>query len=537
MRGKGVSNGVAIGRILYSSNQELSVEKSVAADVQTEINRFEDARLAAVAQLGELAVVTAEKIGRQNSLLFEIHQMMLEDDDFQDAVTTTICSEKINAEYAVQEAARQFENIFSEMDDEAMKERAADVRDVSMRLINILAGKQKSNTVITEPVIMAAYDFTPSETAQFDREKVLALITAGGAANSHTAIFARTMGIPAVIGLGNSVTQNLEGKMAIVDGDSGSVIIEPDSPTLLEYQKKIEVQKQQKRLLEHYKDKQTVTKSGQSIKICANIGSPSDIVSVLENGAEGVGLFRSEFLFLGSNSAPDEEAQFQAYKEVLEKLQGKQVIVRTMDIGADKQLGYLNLPMEENPALGMRAIRISLTRPAMFKTQLRALYRASVYGNLGIMFPMITSLNEIHEVKHIIVDVQAELDAEGFLFNRSVEIGIMIETPAAAIISDLLAKDVDFFSIGTNDLTQYTLAIDRQNDSLTEFCDTHHEAILRLIRYISASAHENNIWVGICGKLAGDLTLTDEFLKAGIDELSVAPSSVLPLRKLICQHE
>lgn len=533
MNGKGVSPGIAIGRISFIERGGETVQKRAVTDTSAEITRFEEAKGLASSQLGELAVTTAEKLGAENALLFEIHQMMLEDLDFLESITGIVEAEKVCAEYAVERASEQFSAMLADTGDDYMKERAADVIDISRRLIGILTGRAEKLELGDEPSILAADDFTPSETAQLDCEKVLALATVGGAANSHTAIFARTMGIPAVIGLGDVLNASVSGKRAVLDGETGELIIDPDEEVLLEFRKKQSRLHSEAALLEKYRGKPARTKSGRDIKIFANIGSAADADAAVAGDAEGIGLFRSEFLFLESSDYPSEQVQYEAYKSVAEKMAGKPVIIRTLDIGADKQADYFGLPREENPALGMRAIRICLTRPEVFKTQLRALYRASAHGNIKIMLPMITSLSEIRKAKEYAGEARDSLRAEGIEFNESVPIGIMIETPASAVISDLLAKETDFFSIGTNDLTQYTLAIDRQNDSVSDFCDTRHEAILRLMRTAARNAHENGIEVGICGELASDTTLTETFIDMGIDELSVPPSSILRLRGII----
>lgn len=535
--GKGVSKGVAIGRIHYVSHLIDEIEKRYIDDANKEVARFDSARALAATQLGRLAVETAQKLGKENSLLFEIHQMMLEDLDYRESVEVKIRGEKLCAEYAVSETAKEFASSFSEMDDDYMQARAADVLDVSIRVTEILLGKKPRENALNEPVIMAAQDFAPSETAQMDRETALALITAGGSANSHTAIFARTMGIPAVIGLDKALDETWDGKLCIVDAEKGLVILDPDENELESIRKKQEDQQTRILQLEKYRGVATQTKSGKKIKLYANIGNEKDAQLAVENDAEGVGLFRSEFLYLESKDYPSEEKQFQAYKSVASKMAGKMVVIRTLDIGADKQADYFKLPGEENPALGFRAIRICLKRPEVFKTQLRAIYRASACGNIAIMLPMITSVWEVREAKKLALEAQSELASEGIAFNKDVPIGIMIETPAAAVISDILAKEVDFFSIGTNDLTQYVLAIDRQNQSLNDFCDARHEAILRLIDNTAKNAHAAGIWVGICGELGADEELTGKFIEMGIDELSVAPPMILPLRKRICEME
>ncbi len=531
LKGIGVSPGVAIGRLHFPKERVIDFPLQYSEDIEGEVRRFESSRALAVTQLGELAVKTANTLGKQNSLLFEIHQMMLEDLDYCDTVKDTIKEEKVCAEYAVSKTAQQFAAMFSDMEDEYMRERAADVKDVSIRVIEILTGTQSRAEELDEPCVYAGLDFTPSETAQFDRDKALALVTCYGSKNSHTAIFARTLGIPAVIGLKDNLSQELDGKLIALDGSTGDLIVEPDDATLMQYKERQKIENDNTKRLDAFRGRKTVTKGGKLVKLYANIGSPNDVEAVLHNDAEGIGLFRSEFLYLESDDYPSEEVQYNAYKKVAEGMQGRPVIIRTLDIGADKQASYFNLPSEENPAMGMRAIRICLTRPEVFKAQLRALYRASAHGNISIMLPMITSLKEVKDAKSIIAQVKAELLTEGYKIDEYLPIGIMIETPAAAVISDLLAREVDFFSIGTNDLIQYTLATDRQNESISEFCDDHHEAVKRLIAMTCSSAHKQGIWVGICGELAADKEMTEFFASVEVDELSVTPSQILPLRE------
>ncbi|MCH3971476.1 MAG: phosphoenolpyruvate--protein phosphotransferase [Oscillospiraceae bacterium] len=537
LKGEGVSKGVVFGKIRFFRRVAAHVEKRLVTDVQAEVKRFEDARAAAVAQLANLYVKTRDELGEENSLLFQIHQMMLEDVDYGDSILNKIKNDKVCAEYAVSETSKEFAEMFSQMEDEYMRGRAADVKDVSARVIAILTGQQTEEDGGSEPCVLAADELAPSETAQLDKSKVLAFVTSGGSYNSHTAIFARTMGIPAVIGLKDQLTKEINGKEVIVDGSTGCIYLDADEATRKEMNDKHQQEEARKRLLSLYRGRPTVTKSGHHIELCANIGNPKDMSAVLENDAEGIGLFRSEFLYLESSDYPTEEQQFAAYKTVAEKMKGKRVVIRTLDIGADKQAAYFNLPKEENPAMGMRAIRICLTRPEIFKTQLRALYRASAYGKIAIMFPMITSVEEVQQCKQIAAQVREELTSEGVPFSSSVELGIMVETPAAAIISDDLAKEVDFFSVGTNDLTQYTLACDRQNLEISRFCNTHHKAILRLIRTAAENAHKAGIWIGICGELGADETLTQTFVDMGIDELSVTPASILGLRAAISEIE
>jgi len=535
LKGKGVSNGIAIGKMIFFQRVSFIVEKKPISDIQGEIGRFQAALQTAADQLDNLSVNMAEKIGEENALLFEIHRMMLEDTDFVDPITSLIKTQQVCAEYAVMEASTLLAQDFAGMDDEYMKERAIDVQDVSRRIIAILSGTQQDITFGEEPVILASDDFTPSETAQFDRSKVLALVSQAGAANSHTAIFARTMGIPAVIGLGESLSSGLSGKHAALDGETGVLYIEPDTKAVDELTQKKKLQEEKKIYLEQFRGKATVSKSGRKIKLFANIGSVEDVEAALAGDAEGIGLFRSEFLYLGQKDYPGEDLQYESYRKVAEAMGGKQVIVRTLDIGADKQAEYFHLPHEENPALGMRAIRICLTQPELFKTQLRAIYRASAHGNLAIMFPMISSVKELLDAKKYAKEVRDELAAKKIQFDENVPLGIMIETPAAAIISDLLSKEADFFSIGTNDLTQYALAVDRQNESISEFVDVHHEAIIRLIGTTVENAHKAGISCGICGTLGADFTLTKTFIEMGLDELSVEPSFILELRSRIAE--
>ena len=536
LQGEGASRGVAFGQLHFFERSGPTVEQRAVEDAEAEVRRFEDARAKAVAQLADLYTRTKKELGEENSLLFQIHQMMLQDLDYGDAVTGKIRSGHVNAEYAVQQTAREFADMFANMDDAYMRGRAADVRDVSSRVIAILSGTQmRQKPQAGGPCIIAADDLAPSETAQLDKSQVLAFVTAGGSRNAHTAIFARTMGIPAVICLADSLKPGYAGKEVIVDGSTGTVYIDADEKTRTAMSEKKQAEDTHKKLLALYRGRPTVTKGGRRIELCANIGNPADLDAVLANGAEGIGLFRSEFLYLERSDYPTEEQQFAAYKTVAERMAGKRAVIRTLDIGADKQAAYFNLPHEENPAMGMRAIRICLTRTGVFKTQLRALYRASAYGKVAIMFPMITSVGEVQRCKALCAEVRGELSREGIPFSPSTELGIMIETPAAAVVSDDLAREVDFFSVGTNDLTQYTLACDRQNASVAQFCDTHHKAILRLIRMAAESAHKAGIWIGICGELGADEQLTEAFLDMGIDELSVTPASILGLRARISE--
>ena len=495
--------------------------------------RFEDAQETAIAQLGELYDKAMEDVGEANAAIFEVHQMMLMDLDYVDSIKNIITTQEVNAEYAVATTGDNFSRMFASMDDAYMQGRAADVKDVSDRLLGILSDAGESGVVADEPVIVAADDLVPSETVQLDKSKVLAFATMYGSANSHTAILARTMNIPAVIGLGEGLAKEYDGHMAAIDGFTGTIYIDPDEETMKAMTEKREEDRRQKTLLEELKGKENVTLSGQKINVYANIGNLSDVGAVFKNDAGGIGLFRSEFLYLESEDFPTEEQQFQVYKQVAENMAGKKVIIRTLDIGADKQVDYFGLDKEENPALGYRAIRICLTRPEIFKTQLRALYRASAYGQIAIMFPMIISVKEVKQIKVIIEEVKEELREAQIPFREDVELGIMIETPAAVMMSRELAKEVDFFSVGTNDLTQYTLAIDRQNQKLDAFYDPHHPAVLAMIRMAAENAHAEGKWIGICGELGADLELTEEFLAMGLDELSVSPAMVLPLRKKI----
>ena len=533
-QGKGVFGAVAIGKISVFEKQEVKVKRCHITDTENEKARIEQAKEQAKEQLQQIYEKALKEVGETNAQIFEIHMMMIDDEDYNDSINNIIESQNVNAEYAVAVTADNFAEMFVSMDDSYMQARASDVKDISERLIkNLSSGNQETNKT-DDKVIICASDLAPSETVSLDKEKVLAFVTANGSSNSHTAILARNMNIPAVIGVGEKFLEEIKnGETAIVDGFTGKVYIDPDSETLEAMQKKQKQDTEKKELLQKLKGKENITLDGTKINIYANIGGVDNIGAVLLNDAGGIGLFRSEFLYLENSDYPTEEQQFQAYKKVLESMAGKKVIIRTLDIGADKQVDYFHLEKEDNPALGYRAIRICLTRPEIFKTQLRALYRASVFGNLGIMFPMITSVKELERIKEICEEVKNELRAEDVEYLENTEIGIMIETPAAAIISDRLAPMVDFFSVGTNDLTQYTLACDRQNPRLEEFCDTHHEAILRLIRMSAENAHKNGAWIGICGELAGDTTLTEEFLRMGIDELSVSPAFVLKVRDTV----
>lgn len=532
--GKGVYGAIAIGKISLFKRQEVAVKRSRITDVEGEKARLAAAKELSVAQLQEIYEKALKEVGETNAQIFEIHMVMIEDEDYNESINNIIETQFVNAEYAVAVTSDNFAQMFSSMEDEYMKARAADVRDISNRIIKNLMSGDNANIVEDEKVIICADDLAPSETVLLDKNKVLAFVTAYGSSNSHTAILARNMNIPAVIGAGEEFLSGIaDGDNAIVDGFTGKIYVEPDSAVTEELRRKQLEDEEKKRLLNDLKGKENVTVDGTKINIFANIGSVDNIGAVLLNDAGGIGLFRSEFLYLESNDYPTEEQQFAVYRKVLESMAGKKVIIRTLDIGADKQVDYFKLAKEENPALGYRAIRICLTRPDIFKMQLRALYRASAYGNLGIMFPMITSVSEVEQILAICDEVKSELKSLDIQFSENVELGIMIETPAAAIISDRLAPMVDFFSVGTNDLTQYTLACDRQNSKLEPFCDTHHEAVLRLIEMSAKNAHVNGIWIGICGELAADTGLTEEFLRMGIDELSVSPSYVLKVRAAV----
>lgn len=530
LKGKSVFGGIAIGRLSVYNKKENQVKRYKVTDTEAEVARFTEAKEMAKKQLAAFYEKAVKEVGEVNAMIFEVHQMMLDDLDYVESVTNMITTQKVNAEFAVAATGDNFFAMFAAMDDDYMKERAADVKDISNRVISILHGAEAGSMTGDEPVILLAEDLAPSETVQLDKSKVLSFVTRFGSANSHTAILARTMNIPALIGV--DFTEDADGKMGIVDGYTGTLIVEPDAGVLKEYQAKKAEDEHKKRLLAELKGKENVTLSGKKINLYANIGGVSDVADALANDAGGIGLFRSEFLYLEADNYPTEETQFAAYKTVAENMAGKKVIIRTLDIGADKQADYFNMEKEENPAMGYRAIRICLDRKEMFKTQLRAIYRASCYGNISVMFPMIISIKEVWEIKKIIAEVKTELDNQGIPY-KNCEIGIMIETPAAVMISDLLAKEVDFFSIGTNDLTQYTLAIDRQNPKLDNIYDAHHEAILRMLKLVVENAHKEGCWVGICGELAADISLTETFLNMGIDELSVTPTMLLKVREVI----
>ena len=533
LTGKSVFGGVEIGKIAFYKRNNQQVKRWRVEDTEAEVARFEAAKASAVEQLQGLYEKAMKDVGEENAMIFEIHQMMLEDLDYLESIIHIITNQQVNAEYAVATTADNFAAMFSAMDDAYMQGRAADVKDVSERILNILSGAGNAAFSTDEPAIIAADDLVPSETVQLDKKKVLGFATMYGSSNSHTAILARTMNIPAIIGLGEELKEEYDGSYAVIDGFDGKIYIDPDEETLALMREKQAKDREKKLLLQELKGKENVTLSGQKINIYANIGNTSDVGSVLQNDAGGIGLFRSEFLYLENDTFPTEEQQFQVYKTVAENMAGKKVIIRTLDIGADKQAAYFNLPQEENPALGYRAIRICLTQTDIFKTQLRALLRASAYGQIAIMFPMITSVWEVRRIKEILEEVKAELKADGIPYNEEMEIGIMIETPAAVMVSRELAKEVDFFSVGTNDLTQYTLAIDRQNPKLDDFYDPHHPAVLAMIQMAADNIHAEGKWIGICGELGADLEMTETFLKMGIDELSVSPSMILSVRKKV----
>ena len=533
-QGKGVYGAVASGKISVFKRQDIQVKREKIEDTKAEMERLENAKSQAVEQLQEIYEKALKEVGETNAQIFEIHMMMIEDEDYNDAIAEMINAQNVNAEYAVAITADNFAEMFSAMDDAYMQARAADVRDISNRIIACLTDSGAAENVSDEMMIICADDLAPSETVSLDKEKVLAFVTAHGSSNSHTAILARNMNIPAIIGLGDEFLEAVkDGDTAVVNGFTGEFILHPDEETIAAAEKKRIEEQEKRELLQKLKGKENVTLDGTKINIYANIGSVDNIGAVLLNDAGGIGLFRSEFIYLESNDYPTEEEQFRIYKRVLESMAGKRVIIRTLHIGADKQCDYFGLNKEENPALGLRAIRLCLSRPEIFETQLRALYRASVYGRLGIMFPMITSTSELEEILALCEKVKKDLAADGVEYSEETELGIMIETPAAAIISDLLAPMVDFFSVGTNDLTQYTLACDRQNPHIERFCDTHHEAILRLIEMSAENAHKHGAWIGICGELAADTSLTERFLRMGIDELSVSPSFVLKVRDAV----
>lgn len=535
-KGKSVFGGIAIGKISVYKKDEQLVKRVKIEDVDAEMERYTTARNIAAAQLQKLYDKALKEVGEANAAIFEVHQMMLEDEDYNESVENIIHSQMVNAEYAVASTADNFAQMFEAMDDDYMRGRAADVRDISERVITVLAGGAGSGLDSDEPVIIAADDLAPSETVQLDKDKVLSFVTAHGSENSHTAILARTMGIPALIGTGIDLDETVDGKLGIVDGTNGVVYVDPDAELLEEMKNKQQEEQEKKRLLQTLKGKENITLDGQKVMLYANVGNIKDLGIALQNDAGGIGLFRSEFIYLGQDHYPTEEEQFQIYKTVAETMAGRRVIIRTLDIGADKQCDYFELDKEDNPAMGLRAIRICLTRPEIFKTQLRALFRASVYGNINIMYPMIISVDEVRQIKAIVEEVKAELAEQGIEYGNPAQ-GIMIETPASVMMSRELAEEVDFFSIGTNDLTQYTLAIDRQNSKLDKFFDSHHPAVLRMIQMTVENAHKAGIWCGICGELGADQALTKDFLAMGVDELSVSPGSILPLRKIILETD
>ena len=528
--GKSIFRKVAIGKIFFYEKNTAVVKRTKIEDAKTELDRFEHAKETAKAQLQNLYEKALQEVGDSGAAIFEVHMMMIDDLDYNGSIQNMIESQSVNAEYAVAMTGDNFSTMFAEMDDDYMKARAADVKDISERLVSVLSGVDNDMGNLDEPVILVADDLAPSETVQMDKSKLLAFVTEHGSSNSHTAILARTMNIPAIIGV--PIKKEWHGHMAIVDGYAGCVIIDPDEEEIEKAQKAVAEEEEKQKLLKALKGEKTITKDGKEIHLYANIGSVADTAAVLMNDAEGIGLFRSEFLYLESDTYPTENEQFNAYKTVAENMAGKKVIIRTLDIGADKQVDYFELDKEENPALGYRAIRICLTRQEVFKTQLRALLRASAYGNISIMFPMIIAVDEVRKIKQILKEVKDELREQGIPF-KDVEIGVMIETPAAVMVSEQLAQEVDFFSIGTNDLTQYTLAIDRQNPKLDEFYDVHHPAVLKLIQMTIENGHKGGAWVGICGELGADLELTETFLRMGVDELSVSPTFVLPIRNRV----
>nr|WP_295307805.1 phosphoenolpyruvate--protein phosphotransferase [uncultured Blautia sp.] len=532
--GKSVFGGIAIGKISVYQKKEQQVKRVKIEDPDQEMARYEKAKAEGIRQLQDLYDKALREVGETNAAIFEVHQMMMEDDGYNESVENIIRSQGVNAEYAVATTGDNYAQMFSAMDDDYMRERAADVRDISERLLTILNGEDASSVDADEPKIIVAEDLAPSETVQLDKDKVLSFVTVKGSLNSHTAILARTMAIPALVNTSMSLEGEMDGRLGIVDGANGTFYVDPDEDTLEEMKKRQEEELSRKQLLLTLKGKENVTLDGQKVMLYANIGNIKDLATVIQNDAGGIGLFRSEFIYLEKEDFPTEEEQFQIYRQVAQTMAGKRVIIRTLDIGADKQCDYFHMEHEENPALGCRAIRICLTRPEIFKTQLRALFRASAFGKIAIMYPMITSVQEVRRIKEIVEEVKAELTSQGVEFGEP-EQGIMIETPAAAIISDDLAKEVDFFSIGTNDLSQYTMAIDRQNPQLDLFFDPHHPAVLRMISMVVENAHKAGIWTGICGELGADQSLTKEFLAMGVDELSVSPGSILPLRKIILE--
>ena len=535
--GKSVFGGIAIGKISVYAKEDSQVKREKIEDPEAEIERYHKAKDVAIEQLGVLYEKALKEVGEDGAGVFEAHQMMVEDGDYIDSVENIIRTQNVNAEYAVAQTGDMMAQMFLDMEDEYFRGRAADVHDISERLISVLSGKSGGGIQTDEQVIIVADDLAPSETVQMDKDKILSFVTVHGSANSHTSILAKTMNIPAMIGCDIPLDESVNGKMAVVDGFEGKIYVEPDETTMAAKKKLYDDEQEKKALLEQLKGKDNVTLDGQHINLYANIGNTKDLGLVLKNDAGGIGLFRSEFIYLGSSDYPTEEEQFDIYRTVAQTMAGKKVIIRTLDIGADKQAEYFALPKEENPAMGLRAIRICLTRPEVFKTQLRAIFRASAFGKIAIMFPMIISVEEVKEIKEIVAGVKAELDAAQIAYDKDIELGIMIETPAAVMVADDLAKEVDFFSVGTNDLTQYTLAIDRQNDSLEKFYNSHHPAILKMLQMIVDAAHRHGAWAGICGELGADLSLTKEFLAMGFDELSVSPGRILPLRKIVLETD
>ena len=533
--GKAVFEGIAIGKISVYKKQEQSVKRIKVDDTEAEKKRYADAREVAIQQLKALYDKAVKEVGESGAEIFEAHQLMVDDEDYIESAESIIETEGVNAEYAVAQTGDNFAKMFSEMEEEYFRGRAADIKDITERILNALSGAGAGGIVSDEPVIVVADDLAPSETVQMDKDKILSFVTVHGSANSHTSILAKTMSIPAIIGCPVPLSEEADGKLAVVDGYEGKLYVEPDDETLAAKKKLLLEEEEKKNLLERLKGKENITLDGQKINLYANIGNTKDLGLVLKNDAGGIGLFRSEFIYLGSDDYPTEDEQFAIYKQVAQTLAGRKVIIRTLDIGADKQADYFQLPKEENPAMGLRAIRICLTRPEVFKTQLRAILRASAFGKVSIMFPMIISVDEVKKIKSIVDEVKKELDADGLDYDKNIELGIMIETPAAVMIADELAEEVDFFSVGTNDLTQYTLAIDRQNQSLDEFYDSHHPAIMKMLQMIADAAHRHNAWAGICGELGADLSLTKEFLAMGYDELSVSPGRILPIRKTVIE--
>ena len=533
--GKAVFEGIAIGKISVYKKQEQLVKRIKIDDTEAEKKRYAEAREIAIQQLKALYEKAVKEVGESSAEIFEAHQLMVDDEDYIESVENIIDTEEVNAAYAVAQTGDNFAKMFSEMEEEYFRGRAADIKDITERVLNVLSGAGSGGIDANESVIVVADDLAPSETVQMDKEKILSFVTVHGSANSHTSILAKTMSIPAIIGCPIPLTDDVNGKMAVVDGYEGKIYVEPDDDVLADKKKLLLQEEEKKNLLERLKGKENITLDGQKINLYANIGNTKDLGLVLENDASGIGLFRSEFIYLGSDHYPTEDEQFAIYKQVAQTLAGKKVIIRTLDIGADKQADYFELPKEENPAMGLRAIRICLTRPEVFKTQLRAILRASAFGNISIMFPMIISVDEVKKIKKIVEEVKASIEADGLAYDKDIELGIMIETPAAVIIADELAEEVDFFSVGTNDLTQYTLAIDRQNQSLDEFYDSHHPAILKMLQMIADAAHRHGAWAGICGELGADLSLTKEFLAMGYDELSVSPGRILPIRKTVLE--